>query len=122
MRGMRTIFAVVASAVFTLGSTGQVLAVSHQAAGQEKRAEKPAGPAARRHVGTVKAVDSAAGTLTVSEKEGEVTVSVGEKATIKKGQKNVTLKDLKPGDEVIIRYVKEDGKDMARSVTVRAKK
>jgi hypothetical protein len=34
----------------------------------------------------------------------------------------MTLKDLKAGDEVIIRYVTEDGKDVARSVTVKAKK
>lgn len=33
-----------------------------------------------------------------------------------------SLKDLKVRDEVIVRYVKEDGKDMARPVTVRATK
>lgn len=122
MRHTRTVFVLVVGALCTLGSSGHALAASHQATEQEKKAEKPAAPAARRHVGTVKAVDAAAGTLTVSEKDGEVTVSVGEKTAIKKGQKNVRLNDLKAGDEVIIRYVTEDGKDVARSVTVKAKK
>lgn len=122
MRWMQAIWGAVLTALFTLGPAGQVLGSSHQAAGQAQKAEKLAAPTTRRHVGTVKVVDPVAGTLTVSEKDGEVTVSVGEKAAIKKRQKNVMLKDLKPGDEVTIRYVEEDGKDAVRSVTVREKK
>jgi len=103
----------------------QVLAASHQATGQEKKAEKPekagkpAAAATGRHVGTVKAVDSAAGTLTVTEKEGDAAVSVSDKTAVKKGKESLKLSDLKPGDEVTVVYVKQDGKDVARSVTVK---
>jgi Cu/Ag efflux protein CusF len=105
----------------------QVLAASHQAAAPEKKtekaekAEKPAAAASRRHVGTVKAVDAAAGMLTVTEKGGDAEVSVSDKTSIKKGKESVKLSDLKPGDEVTVVYVKQDGKDMARSVMLKAK-
>jgi Cu/Ag efflux protein CusF len=112
----------------------QALAASHQAAAPEKKAEKkaekaekadkaekPAAAASRRHVGTVKAVDAAAGMLTVTEKEGDAEVSVSDKTSIKKGKESVKLSDLKPGDEVTVVYVKQDGKDMARSVMLKAK-
>ncbi len=99
----------------------EALGASHQAKGQEKKAEKAAAPAARRHVGTVKAVDPAAGSLTVAEKQGEAEVSVTEKTTIKKGKESLKLSDLKAGDAVSVVYVQQDGKDVARSVTVTGK-
>lgn len=98
----------------------QALAASHQAAAPEKKAEKAAAPAAR-HVGTVKAVDPAGGMLTVTEKEGDAEVSVTNKTAIKKGKGTLKLSDLKAGDEVTVVYVKQDGKDVARSVTVKEK-
>jgi len=103
----------------------QVLAASHQAAGPDTKAEKPeksrkpAAAATRRHVGTLKAVDSASGTLTVTEKGGDAAVSVSDKTAVKKGKESLQLSDLKPGDEVTVVYVKQDGKDVARSVTVK---
>lgn len=121
----RTIFAALLATALTFPAPWQALAASHQAAGQEKKAEKaekkPAAASARRHVGTVKAVDPAAGTLTVTEKGGEAEVSVTDKTTIKKGKESVKLSDVKPGDEVTVVYAKQDGKDVARSVTLKAK-
>lgn len=116
---VRAIFVALLGVLLVFGATGQALAASHQAAGQEKKTEKPAAPATRRHVGTVKAVDPAAGMLTVTEKEGDATVSVGEKTPIKKGKESLKLSGLKPGDEVTVLYVKEGEKDVARSVTVK---
>jgi Cu/Ag efflux protein CusF len=119
MRIVRAIVAVLFGMLVALGA-----AVSQQAAAQEKqekKTEKPAAAAARRHVGALKAVDPAAGTLTVTEKEGDATVSVTEKTAIKKGKESLKLSDLMTGDEVTVVYTKEDGKDVARSVTVKAK-
>jgi Cu/Ag efflux protein CusF len=118
MRIARAIVAVLFGMLVAFGAT-----VSHQVTAQEKqekKTEKPAAPAARRHVGALKAVDPAAGRLTVTEKEGDATVSVSEKTAIKKGKESLKLSDLKPGDEVTVVYTKENGKDMARSVTVKA--
>lgn len=119
MSSARAVFAVLLGVLLGFAATG--LAFNHQAAGQEKKAEKPAAPATRRHVGTLKTVDPAAATLTVTEKEGDATVSVGEKTAIKKGKESLKLSDLTPGDEVTVLYVKEGDKDVARSVTVKGK-
>jgi Cu/Ag efflux protein CusF len=120
----RTTVVALLGTVLASAAPFQALAASHQAAAPEKKAEKAkeaAAPAARRHVGTVKAVDSAAGMLTVTEKGGDAEVTVSDKTTIKKGKESVKLSDLKPGDEVTVVYVKQDGKDMARSVMLKAK-
>jgi Cu/Ag efflux protein CusF len=95
-------------------------AAPHEAKAQDK-VEKPAAPAARRHVGTVKAVDPATGTLTVGEKGGDAEVSVTKKTAIRKGKKSLKLSNLKPGDAVNVVYIKQDGRDVARSVTVASK-
>lgn len=118
--GKHTVVWLVAVLLVSMGS-GPALAASHQAAGQEKKAEKPAAPAARRHVGTVKVVDSALGTLTVVEKGGDAQVSITDETAIKKGKETLKLADLKAGDAVSVVYVKQDGKDVARSVTVTSK-
>lgn len=118
----RAILVALLGMVLASTAPSQALAASHQAAGPEKKAEKaekvkkPAGGmmgGMRRHVGTVKAVDPAVGTLTVTEKEGDAEVSVS-KETLK-------LSDLKTGDEITVMYMKQDGKDVARSVMVKAK-
>jgi Cu/Ag efflux protein CusF len=121
MSVIRSILVAVVGLFLALGAPVQLLAASHQAAGQEQKAEKAAAPTTRRHVGTVKAVDAGAGTLTVAEKAGEATVAVSEKTTVRKGKGSLKLSDLKPGDEVTVLYVKEGEKDVARSVTVKAK-
>lgn len=120
----RVILAAVMGMLWVSTAPSQALATSHQAAGQEKKAEKAekaAKPAARRHVGTVKAVDPTAGTLTVTEKEGDAEISVSDKTAIKKGTESLKLSDVKTGDEVTVVYMKQNGKDVARSVTLKAK-
>lgn len=121
MRVARGIFVMALAIWLAPLASWEAWGASHQVKGQEKKAEKPAAPAARRHVGTVKAVDPAAGSLTVTEKEGGAEVGVTEKTAIKKGKESLKLSDLKPGDAVSVIYVKQDGKDVARSVTVTSK-
>lgn len=127
MNVARAVFVPLLGMALASAAPSQALAASHQAAAQEKKAEKaekagkPAAAAARRHVGTVKAVDPGAGMLTIAEKGGDAEVSVTDKTAIKKGKATVKLSDLQPGDEVTVVYVKENGKDVARSVTLKAK-
>lgn len=121
MRLARGIFVMALAISLASMAPWEALAASH-AAKEQKKAEKPAAAEARRHVGTVKTADPAAGSLTVAEKEGgDAQVSVTEKTTIKKGKESLKLSDLKPGDAVSVVYVKQDGKDVARSVTVTSK-
>ena len=110
------------------GVVGTAVAANHPAAPAKAQETKPAAgkaPAAAaektsRHAGTVKAVDAAGRMLTVAEKSGEVTVTVPEKASIKRGKDSVKLEDLKGGDAVTVVYVQQDGKDVARSIAVKA--
>ena len=120
MRIARTVFVVLLGMLWAFGAAGQAVAASHQAAGQEKKAEAKPADGVRHHVGTVKDVNPAAGTLMVAEKDGDATVSVGEMTTIKKGKESLKLSDLKPGDEVTVHYVKKGGKDIAQEVTLKA--
>ncbi len=128
---MRTIQQVLSMALVVLligGVAGMASAASHTAAAPQKtqdkpaaeKAAKPAGEKTGRHAGTVKAVDAAGKTLTVAEKSGEATVTVGEKTTIKRGKDTVKLEDLKTGDQVTVVYASQNGKDVARSITVKA--
>lgn len=94
----------------------------------EAAAEQPgtgkAAPAAAektlRHIGTVKTVDATSRTLIVTKKAGEVTVDVPEKASIKRGKATVKLEDVKTGEAVTVVYVQQDGKDVARSIALKA--
>jgi len=100
------------------GVVGTAVAANHTAA----PAKAPAAAAEKtaRHAGTVKAVDAGGRMLTVAEKSGEVMVTVPEKASIKRGKDTVKLEDLKAGDAVTVVYVQQDGKDVARSIAVKA--
>lgn len=120
-------FVTALSALLIGGVVGPASAANHAAAPEKAPAEKPTGGKAakttekpRRHAGPIKAVDPAGRTLTVKEKSGEVTVTVPDKASIKRGKATVKLGDLKAGEAVTVMTVQRDGKEVARSVTVKA--
>lgn len=121
-------FGMILSVLLTGGVVGTGLAANHVAAPAKTPEAKPAAGKASttatektsRHAGTVKAVDAAGRMLTVAEKAGEATVTVPEKASIKRGKDTVKLEDLKAGDAVTVVYVQQDGKDVARSIVVKA--
>jgi Cu/Ag efflux protein CusF len=118
-----------ALAVFVAGSwPGAVSAASHGAATDKKEEKPAAGKAAKpaadkggRHVGTVNAVDAVNNTLTVEEKSGVSTVTVTDKTTIKRGKNAAKLEDLKAGDAVTVAYTRQDGKEVASSITATSK-
>lgn len=126
MRILRTLLATALAIVLLGALAGVVSAASHAgtpAKETKPAAEKAAKPAAEktgRHVGTVKAVDAAGKTLTVEEKSGAATLTVTDKTAIKRGKDTVKLDDLKAGDPVTVIYTQQNGKDVARSITVKA--
>ncbi len=67
--------------------------------------------------GEVLAVDAKAMTLTVKGKKGEVAVTTDEKTKFAKGK---SLAEVKVGDKATVKYVEEDGKNIAKSVMFRA--
>ena len=126
MQTMRKVLLTALSVLLVVAWAGVASAANHTAAPQKpgdkpaaEKAAKPAGAKTGRHAGTVKAVDAAGKTLTVAETSGEVTVTVGDKTTIKRGKDTVKLEALKTGDQVTVVYTQQGGKDVARSVTVK---
>lgn len=125
--GQEMLVMALALALLLIGGFGGVATAASHAGGAEKKEEKPAtekpakpaGEKSRRHAGTVKAVDAAGKTLTVEEKSGEATVTITGKTTIKRGKDAVKLEEVKAGDQVTVVYVQQNGKDVARSITVK---
>ncbi len=75
--------------------------------------DKPSKPKSMTYSGEVMSVDSAANTVVVKGKKGEMPFNL---ATTKwKGYKSAD--GLKPGDKVTVQYVEKDGKMMATMVS-----
>jgi hypothetical protein len=115
---MKKIFTVVMAVAFAFSVAGFALAADNVAPAKKEAApaaapmaeKKAAKPKAQKVTGTIEALDSAAGTLTVKGKKGNVDLKAGEK---------VKLGDFKVGDKVVVNYA--DG--TASSVkAVKAKK
>jgi exonuclease III len=73
-------------------------------------------------IGTVKST-GAEGVVVVSKAKGkdtEKTFAIDDKTKIKKAGKDITVKDLAPGDKVTVRYMDQDGKMTAMAVSVSA--
>jgi hypothetical protein len=92
----------------------------------EKKAEmaKPTEIPKVNHVaGKVKAVDTAAQTLTIAVKakegEKETVVTVDKETSINMGKAKKTLTDLKVGNNVVVKYTEIEGKNIAKSVAIR---
>jgi len=89
---------------------------------QQKPAATPA-PAAQqskleKFSGTVEKVDSAKKEIFVKQGKEEMTFSLGEKAKIMEGKKELSLNDLKKGTNVSVEYTKEGTKLIAESISV----
>lgn len=89
---------------------------------QQKPAATPA-PAAQqskleKFSGMVEKVDSAKKEVFVKQGKEEMTFSLGEKAKIMEGKKELSLNDLKKGANVSVEYTKEGTKLIAESISV----
>jgi Cu/Ag efflux protein CusF len=89
---------------------------------QQKPATTPA-PAARKSKlekfsGAVEKVDTAKKELLVKMGKEEMTFTLGEKAKITEGKKELSLNDLKKGMNVSVQYKKEGNKQAAESISV----
>lgn len=73
--------------------------------------------AEKQITGEVKAVDTAAKTITVVKKDMEVVITVDDKTTITINKEKKALSDVKAGDTVTVAYVEKEGKKIAKSIT-----
>ena len=90
-------------------------AVASFAVAAEKRASKPA----THHItGDIVSVDATAKTLTVKEKEKEMTFTLADNGKVTVHGKTGSLDQLKAGDHVSVRYMEKDGASIAENVSV----
>ena len=76
--------------------------------------------------GVVKAVDTVAKTVTVTKKvkgkEVETAVIVDEKTSIAMGKNKKELADVKVGNNVTVKYAEVEGKNVAKSISIKPAK
>lgn len=89
----------------------------------EKKAESEKEPGKKATVkqitGDVTAVDTTAKTVTVKGKKAEIVVATDEKTVINIDTDKKSLADVKVGDKVTIKYTEVNGKNVAKSITVK---
>lgn len=105
------IFALMVSVAFVSGAMAQQKPAATPApAAQQSKLEK--------FSGTVEKVDSAKKEVFVKMNKEEMTFTLGEKAKIMEGKKELSLNDLKKGTNVSVEYTKEGNKLIAESINV----
>jgi len=76
--------------------------------------------------GDVKAVNTTVMSMTVAkkckDKVLETVLTIHNETKISKNNEKKTLHDIKVGDKVVVKYIKVDGKNMAKSVTIKPAK
>ncbi|MFN3396017.1 MAG: hypothetical protein ACK4Z9_04400 [Thermodesulfovibrionales bacterium] len=122
---MKRVIALIVAMLFVLSVAGFAIAAEKkEAAPAEKKeaapAEKKAPAKVKQVTGEVTAVDATAKTLTVKGKAGDVALTADDKTTVKIGKEKKALGDIKVGDKVMVRYAEMDGKNMAKSIMVKA--
>ncbi len=122
---MKKVLTFVLAVLFAFSLAGVALAqdagTSAAAPAKKVTKKKAAKKKAARYsvvIGTVSSVDTTANTVTVKGRKGEVTLNATDKTIVKKGRKKITLADVKAGDKVYARYSKENGKDVAKLISV----
>ena len=123
---MKKLVALVVAVVFAAGSAGFAVAQTSTPAPApaEKKADKPAEKKmpVKTANGTVKSASADGVVVAGKEKKKDVewTFAVDTKTAIKKGGKSIMAGDLKPGDSIHVRYMDQDGKAVAHSITVKS--
>ena len=106
---MKKATAIIVSVLFVLSVAGLAFAAEKKAPAKKVKVMAV--------TGEVLAVDAKAMTLTVKGKKGEVAVTTDDKTKFAKGK---SLAEVKVGDKATVKYVEEDGKNIAKSVMFRA--
>lgn len=122
---MKKVIALLVAMLFALSVAGLAIAAEKkEAAPAEKKEAAPAQEKApvkvKQVTGEVTAIDAAAKTLTVKGKAGEVALTADDKTTVKIGKEKKALADVKVGDKATVKYTEMDGKNVAKSIIVKA--
>src|SRR3990172_5329503 len=70
--------------------------------------------------GEITAIDAKAMTLTVKSKKAEVALTANDKTKVMMDKEAKTLSDFKAGDKVMVKYSVLEGKNVAKSISIKA--
>lgn len=124
---MKKAFSLVLSVLFALSIAGLSFAEEKAAPAAPAPAEKKAAaPAAKKtekmktknFTGDITAVDAAAGTITLKDKDTELTVATTAKTHVRLKNEKKSVSDLKVGDKVEVRYRTKGDKNTALRVVI----
>lgn len=124
---MKKTIAIIVVVLFAFAMTSLSFAVEEKKATLTPAAKKaePMKPAVtlKYVTGVVKAVDTVAKTITVAKKvkgkEVETAVTVDEKTSIAMGKNKKELADVKVGNNVTVKYAEVEGKNVAKSISIK---
>jgi Cu/Ag efflux protein CusF len=118
---VRKAIAIIVAVLFVFALTSVSFAAEGKKAEGAMSVEKPK---VKMVTGEVKAVDTTAGTVTVVKKlkgkEIETVVTVDSKTKIMMGKEKKALADVMAGDKVKVKYTEVDGKNVAKSIAIKA--
>lgn len=114
---MKKIITLVLAMLFMLSVAGLAIAEEKKEAAP---AEKKAPAKVKQVTGEVTAIDATAKTLTVKGRAGDVALTADDKTSVKVGKEQKSLADVKVGDKVRVKYTEMDGKNVAKSIIVKA--
>jgi ribosomal protein S1 len=118
---VRKAIVIIVAVLFVFAFTSVSFAAEGKKAEETKAVEKPK---IKMVTGEVKAVDTAASTVTVVKKlkgkEIETVVTVDSKTKIMMGKEKKALADVMAGDKVKVKYTEVDGKNVAKSIAIKA--
>jgi ribosomal protein S1 len=122
---MRKAMTILLSVIFAFVMSSLSLAV------EEKKTESiptkplklPTASKVQQITGGVSAVNTTTNSITVTkkirDKVVEAVVTIDDKTEIMKEKENKSFSDIKMGDKVVVKYTKVDGKNIAKSITIK---
>jgi hypothetical protein len=116
--GMKKILALMAAIMMVAAFSGVTFAEEKKA--EPAKEEKKAPEKVKQVTGEATAVDAKANTITVKGRKGEVTCDVTADTKIAAGKETKTLADVAAGNKVTVKYVEGGGKNVAKSIAVKA--
>jgi Cu/Ag efflux protein CusF len=103
------------SLIFVFGFT-LITSAAESVKAVQISAEKPK---VKQITGDIVTLDLNARTLTVKSKRQEVSLSTDDKTIIRLNKEKKTLADLKSGDKIKAKYIHVDGKNIAKSISIK---
>ena len=123
---MKNFITIIVSILFTFAISSIPFAIGEEKAVSTTLpvpSKLPYASKVRQITGGVSAVNTTTNSITVTkkirDKVVEAVVTIDDKTEIMKEKKNKSFSDIKMGDKVVVKYTKVDGKNIAKSITIK---